>query len=296
MKPPPKWQDFELLVKRIQEQLSPFAECTHNAIIRGHDSGVDRQIDVAVRQRIGQFDIFIAIECKDYNRPLDVKDVETFIAEMKDVRANKGVIVSAKGFTTAGITIAKHNSVDTFRLIDAQSINWPIKLQIPIICKLVNLYSYQFTFEVVAEGGWHMPYSPTLFDQNHFKIGSVIDFMMEQWNIEGPTLPSGLRKSKYALFFDCEGQHIPFTLTICFDIRESIYFKFIRIDKLQGFVDEQTNKVYTNHFQTALINFDEIEKSWNKIESVNSINCDPKIICSFIGLFKDAKHLNKVEA
>lgn len=37
-----------------------------------------RQVDVLVRQRIGQYERTIAIDCKDYGSPVDVKGIEEF--------------------------------------------------------------------------------------------------------------------------------------------------------------------------------------------------------------------------
>ena len=43
--------------------------------------------------------MLIAIECKDYKVPVNVKDVEQFVGLIKDIGANKGVMVAANGFS-----------------------------------------------------------------------------------------------------------------------------------------------------------------------------------------------------
>ena len=55
MEPEPKWQRFEKLVAQIQHELAPNALVTHNDQIRGYDSGKPRQIDVTVKQKVGQY-------------------------------------------------------------------------------------------------------------------------------------------------------------------------------------------------------------------------------------------------
>ena len=85
----PKWKKFEALVASIQEQLSPYASVTLNEKIKGQRSGVFREVDITVRKWVGQFEIIVAIDCKDYVRPIDVKGVEEFIGLVFDINANK---------------------------------------------------------------------------------------------------------------------------------------------------------------------------------------------------------------
>ena len=74
----PKWRRFEKLVAKVQRELAPNALVKHDDKIMGHDSGKLRQIDVTVKQKVGQYNMLIAIDCKDYQVPVDVKDVEGF--------------------------------------------------------------------------------------------------------------------------------------------------------------------------------------------------------------------------
>jgi hypothetical protein len=72
-------RDLELLVAKIQQQLAPKSEVIHNARLDGRLSQTSRQIDVLVRDRIGQFEMNIVIDAKDYARPVDVKGVEMLV-------------------------------------------------------------------------------------------------------------------------------------------------------------------------------------------------------------------------
>src|SRR5260221_12447543 len=91
-----KWRRFEDLVASVQRAFAQNAEVSTNVKVRGKDSGTERQIDIAVRKKVGQFDLFIAIDCKDYSEKVDVKDVETVMGLVADVGANQGAIVAAK--------------------------------------------------------------------------------------------------------------------------------------------------------------------------------------------------------
>ena len=56
------FKDLEILVAKIQKQLSPGATVTHNAKIMGRKTEVLRQIDVLVEQNIGQYKMSVVIE------------------------------------------------------------------------------------------------------------------------------------------------------------------------------------------------------------------------------------------
>jgi hypothetical protein len=71
-----EYQDLEKLVAAIQKQLAPASDVQHNVRLDGRRSGVNRQIDVLVSQKVGQYDIRIIIDCKDHKQPVDVKGVE----------------------------------------------------------------------------------------------------------------------------------------------------------------------------------------------------------------------------
>jgi hypothetical protein len=50
-------------------------------------SNTKLQIDVLVRQKIGRCEIQIAIDYKDYNKPVDLRGIEEFDRLLRDVGA-----------------------------------------------------------------------------------------------------------------------------------------------------------------------------------------------------------------
>jgi hypothetical protein len=58
-------RDLELPVAKIQQQLAPQAEVLHDVTLDGRLSKRKRQIDVLVRELIGQYEIKIIIDCKE---------------------------------------------------------------------------------------------------------------------------------------------------------------------------------------------------------------------------------------
>src|SRR5271170_8269854 len=112
------FKELELLATKIQKQLAPGADVLHNVHLDGRDSGVKRQIDVLVREKIGQYEIKIVIDCKDYNKPADVNDVGAFNTLLHDVGAQKGVLVCPKGFTAAAKTMAERYQIELYSPFD----------------------------------------------------------------------------------------------------------------------------------------------------------------------------------
>jgi hypothetical protein len=124
-------RELEILVTKIQKQLAPKAEVLHNVMLDGRNSKIKRQIDVLVRERVGQYEIQIIIDCKDYNRPVDIKAVEEFYGTQCDVGAQKGVLVCPKGFTAAAKTRAAGLQIDLYSPFDTDAHKWQVKATIP---------------------------------------------------------------------------------------------------------------------------------------------------------------------
>lgn len=72
-------------------------EVVKDVLLDGADR--PRQIDVAVRTRLGPVESLTVIECKDHRRKVDVTTVDAWHSVMADVGANKGVIVTRSGFS-----------------------------------------------------------------------------------------------------------------------------------------------------------------------------------------------------
>jgi hypothetical protein len=114
--------------------LPPKAEVTHDVKLDGRYSGRKRQIDILVREQVGQYDIKIIIDCKDYKSPVDVKAVEEFYGLLSDVGAQKGVLVCPKGFTTTAKTRAEGLQIDLYSPVDTEAHKWRVKVTIPATC------------------------------------------------------------------------------------------------------------------------------------------------------------------
>ncbi|MDD5584758.1 MAG: restriction endonuclease [Candidatus Omnitrophica bacterium] len=94
------WKEYE---KRVAGQLKTrlgFSRLEINIKIKGLLSKRKRQVDIFVPTPDNKN---IIVECKKYNKKLDVKSIDSFIGFLEDVGASWGIIVTTKGFTRAAI-------------------------------------------------------------------------------------------------------------------------------------------------------------------------------------------------
>ena len=117
------WKDFELLIKRIQDQVSEDAEVKHNEHILGK-TGTKRQLDITVRKKIGLVDVLIVFECKKYTRPVDLGKVASFAQKLKDVDASQGIMVSSSGFTQGAKNTAIFEGIKLLSFRQADETDW----------------------------------------------------------------------------------------------------------------------------------------------------------------------------
>ncbi|WP_115712735.1 restriction endonuclease [Legionella sainthelensi] len=146
-----KWKEFEKLAADIQKKLSPNAVVTHNDKIKGR-SGRVRQIDISIKQKIGQFDVLIVIDCKDYKKRVDIKDVESVIGQVQDVMAHQGAIISSSGFTKTAKERAMLAGIKIYELSDSLPNKLTKDIGLPALCSVLNLKSASFKLEFEHSG------------------------------------------------------------------------------------------------------------------------------------------------
>jgi len=106
------WRAFEREVHAELSRLHEGALIRHDARILGVRSGVARQIDVLVDETVGGSLVRTAVDAKRRKRKIDVKEVEGFIGLLRDTCVNRGIMVSASGYTAAALARAFREDVD----------------------------------------------------------------------------------------------------------------------------------------------------------------------------------------
>ena len=121
-----KWRVYERIVALLSTEKydDPSLTVIPNARVTGLISNRKRQIDVLIDYRF-EHDLTrrMVIDAKERKRPIDIKEVESFEGLMKDVGAQRGVLVCTNGYTKAaknraqkhiGIEIIPAEEIDTF--------------------------------------------------------------------------------------------------------------------------------------------------------------------------------------
>ncbi len=105
------WQDYEKEVYNALCEIYSSCEIEFNDSIFGIFSLTDRQIDFAIRGEIAGETILGIVDCKYYDRNVDVKDIESFMGMAQDVSANFGVLITKKGYSLSAKNRVKHSNL-----------------------------------------------------------------------------------------------------------------------------------------------------------------------------------------
>jgi len=286
----PKWKRFEALVAKVQSSFSPDAKVSLNEKVKGCHSGVMRELDIVVRRSVGQFQIFIVVDCKDYSDPVDVKGIEEFIGLLEDVGANKGAMVAANGFTEAAKTRASNTGIDLYRLVDAEQHDWQSYVSIPVVCDFRGLGLSRFkmrgSYPMLQELASQDPKLIPLFDENHEQIGTTLTLLWERWNRrEIPTEPGSyldISVSDTPVFVQASDGHFE-RIEIMADVNvvRNLYFGQLPLTKITGFRDEVSGDLVLpgdTEIITDWIDTMQVERSWLKIPSLEALAIKPTII------------------
>ena len=107
-----EWKKYENNIFEHFKGLFPHANIFLNAKIKGRYSNVMRQIDILIEDYVAGAKIRYIIDGKYFSKKIDVKCVEMFIGMLNDCEANKGLIITSVGFSTAAINRANNDPFD----------------------------------------------------------------------------------------------------------------------------------------------------------------------------------------
>jgi hypothetical protein len=275
-----KWKRFEKIVADIQRELSPDAVVTQNEKVVGKITGEPRDVDIAIRRKVGQFELLIAVECKDYRRVIHVKDVESFAGLLEDVGANKGAMVSAKGYSKTAVRLAKRKGIDLYRLVDTDSPEWKSYVTVPCVVRNLRL-----TWRAVFQGrredleGIEVGHESIVYASDQTPLGAVRELLQQMWR-EGeiPETPGeydGVSLSAAARYIEVGGQFIPARVAI--DTRVSVqwYFGHLPLTAVRGLTNEIDGTLKATEFATDWLRWMDIEESWQKITSPKDLAVTP---------------------
>ena len=142
------WKDYELEIEALFRQDYPTAQVTHNAMVAGKFSKVDRQIDILIEETASDFTFRIVIDAKHRGRKIDVADVEAFIGLTRDVEAHTGMLVALEGYTPAAVNRAHNDDIDI--ILDVLSLDELKEFQ----GHAAIAYSGKYGVSIASPFGW----------------------------------------------------------------------------------------------------------------------------------------------
>jgi Restriction endonuclease len=109
--PMKEWRQYERLVAILTtEDYDANYTVIPNARIKGFISNRKRQIDVLVDYRFDtNLSRRIIFDAKYRKRPVDIKEIEAFEGLMKDVNAQRGIIICSNGHTASALRRAQEH-------------------------------------------------------------------------------------------------------------------------------------------------------------------------------------------
>jgi hypothetical protein len=106
---------------------------TRNDHIKGHLSGLNREIDISVRLTVEAQQLVYIVQCKDWKTPVDIKVLGEFSAVIRDVRASKGFLLCTSGFAKSNYQYARTLGIELITIEDIKSAKWKTDVQIPFV-------------------------------------------------------------------------------------------------------------------------------------------------------------------
>ena len=274
------FRELEMLVAKIQKHLAPDAEVTHNVRLLGRRSGAMRQIDVLMRQKIGQFEINIVIDSKDHAAPVDLKGVEEFSGLVGDVGAQKGVLVSPRGFTKSAKRRATDLLIALYSPVDTGDHKWKVDPSLRTVCEFrTPIFSFNLTQRAPHPLRLMSDFynSSVAYDAERRELGPPLDFTVDRWNAGELPLEVGeyrnlqLYPSKAVLIDNGYGTQVPVEITLNIDVERRLFLGQVQIEHIMGFKDEIVDGVITRAFTTAPLDLLKVEADWKRIESFDEV-------------------------
>lgn len=106
------WREYEKAIFEEFKLRYPQSEISWNVFLTGRFSGAKRQIDILIDAIIEGSQFRTVVDAKMYNKAVDVKAVEEFLGLMRDVGADRGLMVTTIGYSAAALERAHQDDAD----------------------------------------------------------------------------------------------------------------------------------------------------------------------------------------
>jgi len=262
----------------------------HDVRLPGRHSKTDRQIDVLVRQKIGQYEMLIVLDCKDHARPIDVTGVEAFDGLVNDVGAHKGALICPRGFSAAAKDMARARGIDLYSPVDTEPHKWQMRVTVPMLCDFRSA-GIAFRLSTSAPKPFRMSmefYNSTMAHEvgSQKELGIPISVALDKWNRGGFPVEPGEHRDippfdqKTVLMDNGYCELIPMDLTVSIRVTQEFFFGRLPIKQLSGLKDELSGAVITNAFTTGILDPNDVRDNWRRLASPSEAPQQPVMTLS----------------
>lgn len=264
------WKKFESKTHEILQHLNPRADVVKNVYLKGKLSEKRRQVDVKLVEP-GQYD-FIAFECKNYNRPLDIPIVEAFNTKLQDLGANKGAIVSNSPFTKGAENIARKLGIDLLGIVDTGDPEIRTKLYARMLISdtIVKSMGLRIGTSATFLGGIPADVRKMRFIVDNQKSPvSAYRVFANLWNNTDSLnkMPGSYQYTIYdSKIVSTIGETVPLgEFTFIYEVVERHFLGNIEIINAKGIYNFRDHSFQTRGIETEVINAYEKEKIWQEL-------------------------------
>jgi len=111
-RPKPRWTVYEQQVFELFKQYFPDAKVRKNVHVKGRFSKRKRQIDILITESTPAGALRTVVDTKFFKRKVDVKAVEGLEGFVHDVGAQRGMLITNRGYTQAALRRAFYGPSD----------------------------------------------------------------------------------------------------------------------------------------------------------------------------------------
>ena len=163
---------------------------------------IERQIDILIEEKVADFNILIIVDCKYFNKKVDVKEVESFLSFLQDLKASKGILITNIGYSKAAYNRATYDTQDIeLRIINFEDLDrFQDFMAIPYSkseCAIVTSPDGWIVDATGGNGRYVASFYPAgLSQEEAFHTEGFIYLVFSHKDKEYPDLPDLLNKQK----------------------------------------------------------------------------------------------------
>lgn len=175
---PKRSNEFQRLITFIyKEYENEDISVIESSMVKEVGTGMEREIDIHVKGRLGGHPISLGIECRDRKRKADTTWIDELYGKYRDLPIDRLIAVSKSGFAKTAVEKAKLLNIETFSLENIDDINWLSNKERVTKwkseCQKIVVPGIEFIFSKNTSVPENIDSSLSLYDKQGCVIGTI---------------------------------------------------------------------------------------------------------------------------